>query len=88
MTQASVVEAAPILGSKAACFHVRGTQRTSSAAPADKEQDLSNCGVLCAELSASLALILPRRDALLVPGNDASVEGGGARTQPAFLLIN
>jgi len=86
--QASVVEAAPILGSKAACFHGCSTQRTSSAAPADRERDLSNGGVLCAELSASLALVPPRGDASLVPGNDAGVEGGGARTQPAFLLIN
>lgn len=88
MTQASVVEAAPILGSKAACFHVRGTQRTFSAALADKERDLSNCGVLCAELSASLALILPRGVASLVPGNDAGVEGGRARMQLALLLTN
>lgn len=88
MTQASVVETAPILGSKAVCFHIRGTQRTSSAAPADKERDSSNCGVLCVELSASLALILPHGDALLVPGSDAAVEGDGARMQPAFPLLN
>lgn len=78
MTQASVLEAAPTLDSKAACFHVCSTQRTSSAAPADKERDLSNCGVLCAEHSASLALILPRGDALLVPGNDT----GGELVEP------
>lgn len=88
MTQASVVAAAAVLGSKAACFHIHGAQRTSSVAPADKEQDLSNCGVLCEELSASLALVLPCRDAVLVPGNNAGVEGGGARTQPTFPLIN
>jgi len=51
-----------------------------SAAPADKEQGSSNCGVLCAGLAAGLALILLQKDALLVPGNDA---GGGWWSQNA-----